>query len=126
MLRNTLYCMVFFDAATDKTITRLNTVFFFRKCKSYRADTPISFTCVVVDDCVTRERDCFTLYGRGVITSFPFHLCVLSAYERYTFVLKRSLNSDITRSYIKPFFRAHSSIALFEAAMTAFNVPSIA
>lgn len=45
---DTHWMVSYFDAATDKTITRLNTVFFFRKCKSYRADTPISFTLLLL------------------------------------------------------------------------------
>lgn len=71
----THWIVSYIDAATDKTITRLNTVFFFRKCKSYRADTTDLFCLVAATAAVAAAADCvlhvvreadFTLYIRSL------------------------------------------------------------
>lgn len=69
------------DAAADKTITRLNTVFFFRKCKSYRADTRRSLLLFKKDSVRVPHSHwvlCICGWARMFVSPSCFFLCAVS------------------------------------------------
>lgn len=100
----THWIISYIDAATDKTITRLNTVFFFRKCKSYHAATTDLFALwpllllLLLVGCMLHVRDAvFTLYTVAVCCFISFRFSFLVWIVRGA---RARMRNAYARSYI--------------------------